>query len=178
MSGAGLVAPGGSQILTGTNVDPSGGLDFSFSFTQPGLPTYGNASASGNDVLHLTDTVPFVLSLTAANTVTLDFSGATLVAGQTYLGGFFTNAAVDNSLLSNATFVYLGLNGGVVQYDGLVTQSSAGFATGTVSNGEVMEFKIIAVPEPGSGSLALFGCLGLLLGRRKRREKGRAGDKS
>jgi autotransporter-associated beta strand protein len=165
ISGAGLVAPGDPQILTATQVDPSGGLDFAFSFTQTGSPTYSNASASGNDVLHLTSSTPFVFALTAANTVTLDFSGATLQAGQTYLGGFFTDANVSNSFLSGATFVYTGLNGASVQYEGLVTVPSAAFATGAVTNGEEMEFLVI--PEPGSAALLVLGA-GALLGWRRR----------
>jgi autotransporter-associated beta strand protein len=168
ISGAGLVAPGDPQILTATQVDPSGGLDFDFSLTQTGSPTYGTASASGNDMLHLTNSTPFVFALSAANTVTLDFSGASLQLGQTYLGGFFTDAAVSNSFLSGATFAYTGLNGATVQYEGLVTVPSAAFATGTVTNGKIMEFQVIAVPEPGSAGLALLGGLGLLLRLRKR----------
>jgi len=118
-------------------------------------------------VLHLTNATPFTFALTAANVITLDFSEATLAQGQTYLGGFFTDAAISNSLLSGTTIAYTGLNGASVQYEGLVTVSSAAFATGTVTNGKVMEFLVI--PEPGSASLALLGGFGLLLRRRKRK---------
>jgi autotransporter-associated beta strand protein len=169
LSGAGLVAPGGGEILTGTQVDPSNGLAFTFRLTLAGAPIYSTAAASGNDLLHLTNaTTPFTLSLTAANVITVDFSGATLAPGQTYFGGFFLDAGVSSLQLSNATFAYTGLNGFSVLNNGLVTVSSAAFATGTVTNGQVMEFTIIAVPEPGSASLALLGGLGLLLRRRKR----------
>ena len=85
--------------------------------------------------------------------------------GQTYLGGFFIDAAVPNSLLSGATFAYSGLNGAIVQYVGLVTVPSAAFTTGTVTNGEAMEF--LVVPEPGSAALLVLGA-GALLGWRRR----------
>ena len=168
LSGAGLVAPGGHRILTGTSVDPSGGLDFTFNITQSGAPTYNNAAASGNDVLHLTDAAPFTLALTSANVITVDFSGATAVLGQAYLGGFFVDPSVADSVLSSATFVYTGLFG-AVHYDGLVDVPSAAFATGTVTDDRVMQFTIVAVPEPGTFSLAFVGALGLLLRRRSRR---------
>ena len=169
ISGAGLVAPGDPHILTATQVAPSGGLSFDFALTQAGSPTYSNATASGNDILHLTSSTPFVFALTAANTVTLDFSGAALVTGQTYLGGFFADATVSNSLLSNATFVYTGLNGAAVQYDGLVSVSGAAFITGTVTNGEVMEFEVLVAPEPESAVLLLALGGSVVLGWRRRR---------
>jgi autotransporter-associated beta strand protein len=51
VSGDGTVAPGDSAgILTATQLDPSGGMDFAFEFTRVGSPTYGNAGDSGNDV--------------------------------------------------------------------------------------------------------------------------------
>ena len=163
LSGAGSIDPN-LEILTGTKVDPSGGLDFAFRFTQPGAPIYSNAAASGNDVLHLTDSTPFVMSLTANNVITVDLTGVTLTVGQTFLGGFFLDASVPDSLLSNASFVYTGMFG-IVQYNGLVTVPSASFATGSVTNGKVMEFKVVAIPEPGSAPLALVGGLALLLRR-------------
>jgi hypothetical protein len=150
LSGAGLIDLDGPNILTATRIDPSGGLDFTFSLTQPGAPTFANASTSGNNLLHLTDAAPFTLALTAANTITLDFTGAALVEGQTYLGGFFFDDTGSDPLLasklSNATFVYTGLFG-IVEYDGLVSVPSADFSTGTITDAKVMEFKVIAVPE-------------------------------
>jgi fibronectin-binding autotransporter adhesin len=161
ISGAGTVSPGGGQILTATQVDPSQNLGFTFSFNQPGAPNYGTVGASGNDVLHLTSTTPFVmaLALTAANTVTLDFSGTSLSLGQVYYGGFFTDATVPASTFNSANFVYTGTGGPTVQYEGLAPVSIANFATGTVTNGEIMEFQVIAVPEPGSFCSALAGLL-------------------
>lgn len=72
-------------------------------------------------------------------------------------------------MLSNAAFVYTGLNGGTVQYDGLVAQFGADYATGT-TDGMVMQFKILTVPEPGSASLILLGSLCLLRRRRVSRK--------
>jgi fibronectin-binding autotransporter adhesin len=160
INGAGTVAPGGAQILTGTQVDPSAGMSFDFSFAQTGVPNYANASASGNDVLHLTNSTPFTFALTSANTVTLDFTGDSLQLGQIYYGGFFTTAGVPSSTFSNANFVYTGTFGPIVQYEGMVPVSGANFATGTAS-GEVMEFEVVAIPEPSSIGMALAG-LGFL----------------
>ncbi len=173
LSGGGLVSPGGGAILTGVNgnpngvnVDPSGGLDFAFKFALAGMPNYSAPAASGNDLLHLTNTSPFAFALTPANVITVDFSGSTLMEGQIYQGGFFLNAAVPASMLSGASFSFAGMNGLAAQYDGLVTVTSAAFATGTVANGQVMQFTI--VPEPGSASLAALGALALSLRRWRR----------
>lgn len=159
ISGEGLVAPGDPQILTATNVDPSGGLDFTFKFTQAGAPDYANTAASGNDLLHLTGETPITFALTAANTFTIDFSGAMLADGQIYYGGFFTDAAVSDAWLSGAGFAFTGLGGFSAQFDGLVAQPTADFATGTVYNGLIMSFQISAVPEPGTAGLLLIGLL-------------------
>jgi autotransporter-associated beta strand protein len=153
ISGAGAISPGDSPgILTGTHVDPSGGTSFVFELTQVGSPTYGNAAASGNDVLRLTDTTPFTMSLTAGNQITVDFSGASLVAGQLYRGGFFTDTATATSVVSDATFLYAGLNGFTVHFDGFVTEPMADFAGGTVVNGTVLQFDISGEGNGGGGS--------------------------
>jgi autotransporter-associated beta strand protein len=164
IGGSGLVAPGDSQILTASSVDPSGGLDFTFRLTQPGAPDYASAAGSGNGLLHLTGAAPITLSLTSANTITIDFSGATLADGQFYYGGFFTDASASDSLLSGAGFAYTGLGGFTAQYAGLVAQPTANFATGTVTNGSVMAFHIVAVPEPGTTATGLL-CIALLFAR-------------
>jgi MYXO-CTERM domain-containing protein len=173
ISGGGLVEPGSSPgILTAPKVDPSGGLDFDFQFTQPGLPLFDISNASGNDVLHLTDPTPFQLALNSANTITLDFTGASLVTGQTYYGGFFTDALVDGSLVSGATFEYLGTEGATISFDGLVPVADANFATGLVS-GQMFKFEVIsavsAVPEPSTWAWGLMalGTIGLTRPRRR-----------
>jgi autotransporter-associated beta strand protein len=90
LTGAGLVSPGNSPgILTATQLDPTGGLDQAFEFTATGSPTYGNAAASVNDVLRLTDaTTPFATSLSFGNVIDVYFDVATLTAGDTFKGGF------------------------------------------------------------------------------------------
>ena len=174
ISGSGLIAPGNSPgILTATQVDPSGGLDFNFQFTQQGAPTYSNASASGNDVLHITGTTPFTMALTTGNTITLDFSGATLAPGQIYYGGFFTNSAVANSFVNGATFSYVGLGGLSIQYDGFVNVLNSNFADGLIASGYVMEFEItsVVVPEPSTCVLLALGGAWLLLAHRRRHKR-------
>ena len=173
LDGAGLIAPGGSGILTAAQLDPTSGLDFTFKLTLAGTPNFNSATASGNDLLHIVGNVPFNSAFNRdTNVITVDFSGASLAIGQTYLGGFFLDApqtddATLNSLLSSANLVYTGIFG-IARYDGLVTVPSADFATGSVANGKVMQFTIIAVPEPTSVSLAFLGALGLSLRRRRK----------
>jgi autotransporter-associated beta strand protein len=164
ISGGGTIAPGNSPgILTATHLDPSSGMSFVFELTQTGSPTYGNAAASGNDVLRLTDSTPFTLALTSGNQITIDFSNASLVAGQLYRGGFFTDTATATSLVSGANFLYTGTGGFTVNFDGFVTEASAAFASGTVLNGTVLQFDISGsgtspVPDASSsGTLLLLG---------------------
>ena len=174
IAGSGTVAPGDPTILTASQVDPSGGLDFTFVFGKSGAPVYSNATDSGNDVLHLTDPTPYKFALTSANTITADFTGLTLTQGEIFYGGFFTDAAIDGSMIGSANFVYTGLNGATVQYEGLVTVPSADFASGTVTNGKVMEFSVTAVPEPNAGALLGAGALVLFAWGKRRHAKKRA----
>ena len=64
----------------------------------------------------------------------------------------------------------MGLDGLGVQYEGMVTVASAPFVTGTVTNGEVMEFKVTtgAVPEPSTWAMLAAGAASLLAFRRRR----------
>jgi len=178
ISGDGLVSPGNSPgILTATQVDPTGlpgfqppppsTLSFYFQFTQLS-PTYSDASNSGNDVLHLTGETPFALALTSSNTITVDFTGQILQAGEFYYGGFFTDTAVADSLVDGATFVYVGVSGVAVQYDGFVSVDSADFAGGTVTGGQVMKFGVIAIPEPRAWAMLAAGMGFLVIGSRRR----------
>ena len=123
-----------------------------FQFLQTGSPNYGSAAASGNDVLHLTGATPFSAPLTSANQITIDFSGASLAAGEIFRGGFFTDVATPTSEVNNATFSYVGLNGFTVNFDGFVTEPSAAFASGTVLNGTVLEFDITGTGNGGGGA--------------------------
>jgi autotransporter-associated beta strand protein len=174
ISGAGTIAPGNSPgILTASSLNPSGGTNLNFEFTQTGSPTYGNAANSGNDLIHLTAGSPFFSALTSTNQITIDFTGAALAAGQLYRGGFFTDTATDTSFVSNAAFVYLGLNGFDVHFDGFVTENSANFASGVVLNGSVLQFDIegtgSTVPDTASSLLLLSLALVPLLGLQRRR---------
>jgi fibronectin-binding autotransporter adhesin len=111
IGGAGTVNPGNSPgILTAAAVDPSAGTDFVFEFSGT-APTYGNASASVNDVLRLTGSTPFTSALSSANTKTLflNFTKAELTVGTGSIlsleGGFFTDLQTDfTSLLNNQTW--------------------------------------------------------------------------
>ncbi len=185
IAGAGLVGPGTSPgILTALAVNPSAGTDFSFELTGTGAPAWSVASASVNDVLHLTSTSPFTSPLNSSNAVNIYFQVASLAAGDTFQGGFFTDATLAQSnLLTNVSagqFNYFvqGDGSGTSVYNDVhyytlsdyiarpgigitgVTMStqtvaSANFATGPVTNGQVVE--LVIVPEPDTIIFAGIG---------------------
>jgi len=182
LTGAGLVAPGNSPgILTSPSADFTGGLDFAFEFTQAGVPTWSSATASGNDVLRLTDgTTPLIGTATGANAFNIYFAATS----QTYLGGLFTdlNSSFE-TLIDDAAFNYFVRDaGGAITYEGFtysvlsagdVTRStvqvaSADFAGVTVTGGYAMQF--VVVPEPSAWLLAGLGLAvaGVSLARRRR----------
>ncbi len=184
ISGAGSINPGSSLgILTAPSINPAAGLDFNLEFTQTGSPAYGNAAASGNDVLRLTGAVPFSQSLAAGNQVSVFLNVASLQLGDTFRGGFFTdnNAAFFSSIQSAAFLYYLANpSGGTVYnnvnyaiYSGGLTftlstvQETAAFSGGSQA-GQVMQVQ--AVPELSGGMyLLLAGCSSLLLFALRRR---------
>ena len=98
------------MITTVTNqIDPAGQgrTNFSFQFGQSGSPIYAVPAASGNDVNHIEGATPFKFTLTSANTITVDFTGhRPLTVGEIFYGGFFTNAAIDNSTVDGANLDY------------------------------------------------------------------------
>ncbi|MCC5850103.1 MAG: PEP-CTERM sorting domain-containing protein [Verrucomicrobia bacterium] len=162
IGGSGLVSPGNSPgILTVDSIDPTGGLDFLFEFTQAD-PTYGNASASGNDVLRLTNATAFTADFTAGNQITLDFTAlGVLQNADSFRGGFFTLSDTTPAF-ENATFQYLGTLADPeleLVFNGMKAQS-ANFGAGSV-DGYVMEFAVI--PEPGTLVLLgiALGCLAI-----------------
>ena len=166
-------------------MDPSAGTDFSFEMTGTGAPAWSLASASVNDVLHLTSASPFTnnSTLNSSNAVNIYFQVASLAAGDTFQGGFFTDATLAQSnLLTNVStgqFNYFVQGNGsgsnvyngvhyytFAEYLGLVpsitgvtmstqTVASANFATGTVTNGQVVE--LVIVPEPDTMIFAGIG---------------------
>ena len=191
ITGAGLVSPGNSPgILTGTSVTLSSGLDFAFEFAQANEPTWSTGTASGNDVLRLTNlTTPISGNATAANVFDIYFAAD----GQTYRGGLFTDRTSSfESSIANATYNYFVQNAtGTVTFNGTkynalasaeVTRStvqvtSANFSSGgTVSNGYTMEF--VVVPEPQT--IVLFGIGSAVIGwsllNRRRRTTERSAD--
>lgn len=182
LGGAGSIAPGNSPgILTAPSVDPSGGLGFSFEFTQTGSPIWGDATASGNDVLRLTgNTSPFTSALTSSNVIDVYLDVASLTIGDTFRGGFFTDRDADFlASLDNATFNYYLVSGtGSVTYNSVTYDPYAGpltFDWSTVSEtatffggseaGFVSQF--VAVPEPSTWGLAVTAG-GLLVSLRRR----------
>jgi len=184
IGGAGSVDPGNSPgILTTPSVNPTGGLDFNFEFTQLGSPTWSNASASGNDVLRLTDgATPITAALTASNAINVYLGLPSLGFGDTFRGGFFTDRDVDFlTSFENATFNYfLAGAGGSVSYGGvtydpylgpltfdwLTVSVTANFSGGS-ETGYVSQFT--AVPEPGTWVLIAVAVTvgGIAVRRRK-----------
>jgi hypothetical protein len=171
VSGAGSIDPGNSPgILTAPSVNPSGGLDFNFEFTQVGAPNWATGTASGNDVLRLTSgTAPFAASLTSANVVNVYLDVASLSAWSVFQGGFFTDR--DSAFLSsvqNATRRYYLLSaGGTTSYGGnaynlysgtltfdLETVATTATFAGGSEAGYVTQFT--AVPEPSGLLLAMM----------------------
>jgi fibronectin-binding autotransporter adhesin len=186
LSGPGTIGPGNSiGILTASEFDPAVGSSVVFQFSGT-APDYANAAASVNDVLRLTNpTTPFVASLTAANTVDVFFDVSSLAIGDSFQGGFFTDATeslVPAVAEANYRFFVKGDGGGnaamhdgrgyyaldaafLPGFTGVTVRSAivpaAAFASGPVSGGNVAEFAI--VPEPSAGWLAVIGLIGGLI---------------
>jgi autotransporter-associated beta strand protein len=179
LGGAGLVAPGNSPgILTADAVDPTGGLDWAFEFSGT-APDYGTASNSVNDILRLTGSSAFTTALTSANEIAVYLDVASLAAGNTFSGGFFTNLAGDfRSSIAGAAYTYWvsGTGAGQTTYqsktyvplataypslsmDVTTVATSATFFGESPTNGQVTQFTVV-VPEPGTLALAALG-LGL-----------------
>lgn len=181
LTGDGQIAPGNSPgILTADSLLATGSTSFAFELTGTGAPTWSSATASGNDVLRLTNlTSPFGTALGGTNVIDVYLGADT----GTFLGGFFTDRSADFlSSINAATFNYYipGDGSGGVTYNGVnyyslarsnvsvttVAVASANFAGGTVSDGYVTQF--VVVPEPSTCLLAVAGgTLALLLSRRR-----------
>jgi autotransporter-associated beta strand protein len=184
IAGSGSIDPGNSPgILTAPSVNPAGGLDFNFEFTQLGSPTWGTATASGNDVLRLqSGTTPFTASLTSGNAINVYLDVASLGVGNTFRGGFFTDRDADFlPSITNASFNYfLAAEGGTVSYgdnaynaytgpytfDWSTVVESAAFSGGS-ETGYVSQF--VVVPEPGATGLVTLAAMGGIVAARWRR---------
>ena len=196
ITGAGTVGPGNSPgILTAPSVDPTAGTDFKFEFTALS-PTYTSATASGNDLLHLTAASPFAGgTFTSGNIISIYLNNAaittSLLAGNntTFSGGFFVDGTYAlASALTPASFAYYTTSGALgtgsaVDYNGTsyylldstiaakttlsdTAVTGAGFATGTAS-GTLLTFN--AVPEPSAQSMLALGMVALVAVRALRR---------
>jgi len=197
ITGAGTVGPGNSPgILTATSVDPTAGTDFRFEFTALNS-TYTSATASGNDLLHLTSSSsPFAGgTFGAGNIISIYLNSSSindsLLAGQntTFSGGFFVDGTFGiAAALSPASFAYyttmaaLG-TGSAVNYGGTdyyllnsdiaakTTLSDTAVASAVFSTGTVAGTVLTfnAVPEPSAQSLLAFGMAALVAVRSIRR---------
>ena len=199
ISGAGTVGPGNSPgILTATSVDPTAGTDFRFEFTALN-PTYTSATASGNDLLHLTSSSsPFAGgTFTSENIISIYLNSSSitdsLLAGQntTFSGGFFVDGTFGiAAALSPASFAYYTTSsslgtGSAVNYGGTdyyllnseiaakTTLSNTAVASAGFSTGTVAGTVLTfnAVPEPSAQSLLAFGMAALVAVRSMRRKQ-------
>lgn len=172
VSGSGTVGPGESPgILTVSGVNTAAGLGFAFEFTGTGSPLYGNAGASGNDVLRLTSATPFSEALDADNLVSVYLNVGSLDAGDVFRGGFYVDNGGDFlASVGGATFQYYLFNGagydlytGPLSFEVGLVAEAADFGAGAV-NGSVTQFTV--VPEPAGLAFAGAAVL-LVLHRRK-----------
>jgi len=176
LSGDGMVSPGNSPgILTAAQIDPADGLDWAFEFTAEGSPEYGNAGASVNDVMRLTDlTAPFLPGMDADNVIDIYFNVASLEEGDLFNGAFyadngenflsFISAADFNYYLRDAAGSYVHEGQQYRLLDPIYTVSLSTFAEtadfgGGALNGTVTRFGISEsggeVPEPSTLLLLL-----------------------
>jgi len=172
VSGSGFIAPGNSPgILTLNQLDPSGGLGFDFQFTNIGSPDYTQAGLSSNDVLRITNAVPFTVALSLVNTVNLYVVNAILTPGITniFRGGFYTdNSAGFDASITGAVYHLYGAGVGALEYVTTVPTNAFGH------NGYVMEFGVMGqnvvavIPEPSVALMWLAGGFTLWAARRRR----------
>jgi autotransporter-associated beta strand protein len=199
ITGAGTVGPGNSSgLLTATSVDPTAGTDFKFEITSLN-PTYTSATASGNDLLHLTsNSSPFAGgAFTSGNIISIYLNNATitnsLLAGTntTFSGGFFVDGSYElAAALSPASFAYYTTSaalgtGSAVNYGGTdyyllnseiaakTTLTDTAVASAAFSSGTVAGTVLTfnAVPEPSAQSLLAFGMAALVAVRSMRRKQ-------
>jgi len=199
ITGAGTVGPGNSPgLLTATSVNPTAGTDFKFEFTALN-PTYTSATASGNDLLHLTaSSSPFAGgTFGAGNIISIYLNSSTindsLLAGQntSFSGGFFVDGTYGlAAALSPASFAYYTTSallgtGSAVNYGGTdyyllnseiaakTTLTDTAVTSAAFSTGTVAGTVLTfnAVPEPSAQSLLAFGMAALVAVRSMRRKQ-------
>ena len=193
IGGAGMVGPGSSPgIMTASKVDPSLGLGFDFEYTALGAPKWSDVTASNNDVMRLTNAVPFTQAMTSGNTLNFYLNVASLSASTSYQGGFFTDLNSDFlASVQNASKNYYVFGDGLgtdISYNGTsyytlanynakvsgtfginlttLQVASADFATGAVTNGWTTGLNV--VPEPATWALLAFSLTTVVVFRRRR----------
>jgi fibronectin-binding autotransporter adhesin len=193
VGGAGSVDPGNSPgVLTVTQVDPAGGLDFNFEFTRIGSPNYANVNAISNDLLRITSATPFISSLSAAdNTINLFLNTSLTIGTNVFRGGFYTDSGADFlGTIANAGFnIYATGGSGDKNYNGVsyTLLSGSMVSISTVAeigpggvNGRVMQFgvnfegwspTVLTVPEPSVLLLWGVGFFTIYAARRRDRKK-------
>ena len=134
VSGTGIVSPDGTSgadgILTVGTISGSLGTSFNFDFNSANaMPNWADPTASVNDVLRLTGSTPFATTLASANVVQLFVNSGTLVANDSYLGGFFTTTN-QTSAIGGATYTTYVLGDGLgtdIEHSGLFYYSLANY---------------------------------------------------
>ena len=170
-----IVAPGDPQILTINQLNPGSSMSFNFDFTNIGLPDFTNLGSSSNDVLRITNSMPFAAALGISNVVNL-YIDASLVVGATnyFEGGFYADkgGAFDSSI-TGAVFKVFGSGVGALEFVKTVQTNAFG------QNGYVMEFGVLGqssmlvIPEPNVLVMWLAGAFTLWAARRRRRASAR-----
>lgn len=200
ITGAGTVGPGNSPgILTATSVDPTAGMDFKFEITSAN-PTYTSATASGNDLLHLTaSSSPFAGGLfTSGNIISIYLNSAainnSLLAGTntTFSGGFFVDGTYGlAAALNPASFAYYTTStssltsGSAVSYNGenyyllnndvaqktILSDTAVTGAGFATGTASGTLLTFNMVPEPSAQSLLALGMAALVAVRAFRRNR-------
>ncbi|NCU85547.1 MAG: PEP-CTERM sorting domain-containing protein [Betaproteobacteria bacterium] len=189
ITGDGQIGPGNSPgILTVQGqVAPTASTSFAFEFSGTGAPVWSSDTASVNDVLRLTNAVPFASNLASTNIVNIYFEKNVLASGDAFLGGFFVdnpNGTADllSTSLGAAIFNYFVLGDGngqnayngksyytldqyIADHSGLgitgVTPSVVSVSSAAFTGGPAVTTgsvtQFVIVPEPGALALAGLG---------------------
>jgi autotransporter-associated beta strand protein len=194
VGGAGLFSPGNSPgIMTISQIDPGGGLDFAFEMTRTnanGGTNFGSATSPFNDVAHITDpTTPFLANLDSRNEVNVFFNLPTLFFGDVFDAGFFADSNADffSSIDLGAFHYFLADAGGSTVFEGVnysalnpslysvgvsTVAKTADFGGGPVSGRSTSFTVSSSVPEPSSFAMLLaLGLFALALRWKRTTEK-------